>query len=124
MSELKESLFGGCSNKASDQNLRALVKEWSHDDGKLRPLQMLLFEAPVLLPPYNPLVEDHEYFTKWKTIHRDELKNCGDDSQAVSKLAKKCKLFLHPDKWPQNLNQDQKLLLQSIWDVFQESSFF
>lgn len=126
MSELQKSLFGeDVISKAKEQSLQSIVKEWSHDGaGKLRPLPMLLFEAPVLLPPYNPLVEQHEYFGKWKVIHRNDIEDCGDDDQAVSKLARKCKLFLHPDKWPQDLNEGQKLLLQSIWDVFQESALF
>jgi hypothetical protein len=82
-----------------------------------------LFEAPVLLPPMNPLVKHHEYFDKWKILHRDEFKD-GDEDQVVHKLARRSKVFLHPDKWPSDLDDDQKFLLQSIWDVFNESELF
>ena len=36
--------------------------------------------------------------------------------------ARKAKFFLHPDKIPKDLNEDQSLLLKTIWDVIQESA--
>jgi hypothetical protein len=115
------------TKKPEERNLSSVIKKWSNEpDGKLRPLQMLLFEAPVLLPPNNPLVEHHEYFDKWKTLHRDAFKDGeGMDTDAmVVKVARRCKVFLHPDKWPTDLSDDQKFLLQSIWDTLSGSELF
>ena len=124
--ELFESLFGVVEEKPEEGKLGELIKEWSHEsDGKLRPLQVLLFEAPILFPPNNPLVKHHEYFDKWKVLHRDAFNDeDGNSDGVVRKIARRCKIFLHPDKWPSDLCDDQKLLLQSMWDVFQESELF
>lgn len=124
--ELQQSLFAFFDEEPEEKNLLTVIKEWSHEpNGKLRPLEMLLFEAPVLLPPNNPLVEHHEYFDKWKTLRRDAFKDDdADKDQLIHKVARKCKIFLHPDKWPTDLNDDQKFLLQSMWDVFGESELF
>ena len=124
--QLHKSLFGFEGSKCTEENIVSLVKEWAYEGTKLRPLQVLLFELPVLLPPENPKIDYHEYFSKWKILHREDFKDAKGavDDQVVSKIAKKCKLFLHPDKWSQDLSDDQKLLLQAIWDVFQESALF
>lgn len=87
---------------------------------------MLPFEAPVLLPPNNPLVQHHEYFDKWKTLHRDAFtdEEGMDADELVIKVARRCKVFLHPDKWPSDLNDDQHFLLQAIWDTLSGSELF
>ena len=124
--ELRELLYSSFQGDSEERSITDLVKEWSHDaNGKLRPLKTLLFEAPVLLPPTNPLVEHHEYFDSWKVLHRDSfIDEDGNEDVLVQKIARRCKLFLHPDKWPQDLNCNQRFLLQSIWDVFQKSPLF
>jgi hypothetical protein len=40
------------------------------------------------------------------------------------KVTRRCKIFLCPDKWPSDLNEDQQLLLQAMWDIFSESALF
>ena len=128
--DLFQELFGLIDDDEDDEpevgKLGNLIKDWSHDsNGKLRPLHELLFEAPVLLPPKNPLVKHHEYFDKWKVLHRDAFQDEGGNSDGVvHKVARRCKIFLHPDKWPSDLCDDQKFLLQSMWDAFQESELF
>jgi hypothetical protein len=127
--ELQAALFAFFDEqKPKERSLGTVIKEWSHEpNGKLRPLEMLLFEAPVLLPPNNPLVRHHEYFDKWKILHRDSFRD-GDggdaDDEMVHKVARKCKIFLHPDNWPSDLNEDQKFLLQAMWDTLSESALF
>jgi hypothetical protein len=129
MNELQHSLFDYFDEKPEEKSLSAVIKDWSHEaNGKLRPLEVLLFEVPVLFPPNNPLVKHHDYFEKWKTIHRDAFMDDNGETdekdELVRKVARRCKIFLHPDKWPTNLCDDQRFLLQSIWDVFQESALF
>ena len=124
--EISHALFDYLDNKPEERNLADVIREWSHEpNGQLRPLQMLLFEAPVILPPNNPLVEHHEYFDKWKTLHRDAFQDDdGHEDELIHKVARRCKIVLHPDKWPSDLSDDQKLLLQSMWDTFCESELF
>lgn len=124
--ELRELLYSSFENDIQEKSITALVKEWSHDEnGQLRPLKMLLFEVPVLMPPSNPLIEHHEYFDSWKVLNRDSfIDEDGNEDNLVLKIARRSKLFLHPDKWPLDLNYDQRFLLQSIWDVFQKSPLF
>jgi hypothetical protein len=128
--ELQASLFAFLDEQEEheERSLSTVIQDWAYyENGKLRPLQMLLFEAPVLLPPNNPLVEHHEYFDKWKTLSRDSfLDEDGEDyaDEVIQKVARRCKIFLHPDKWPSDLNEDQKFLLQSMWDTFQQSELF
>ena len=69
----------------------------------------------------------HKYFDKWKALNRDEFKDGeGKDAadEVVHKVARRCKIFLQPDIWPSDLNEDQKLLLQAMWDKFSESALF
>jgi hypothetical protein len=126
--ELHASLFELFDETTQERSLSTVIKEWSHEpDGKLRPLQMLLLEAPVLLPPNNPLVEHHAYFDKWKALRLDAFTDGeGRDAadEVVHKVARRCKIFLQPDIWPSDLNEDQKLLLQAMWDKFSESALF
>ena len=125
--EIQRALFDFLDSQTEERSLNDVIRDWAYEvDGKqLRPPQMLLFEAPILLPPNNPLVEHHEYFDKWKTLHRDAFQDDdGQEDELIHKVARRCKIFLHPDKWPSDLSDDQKFLLQSMWDTFCESELF
>ena len=130
----------------SPTNLREALRAWSHPSANSKksfPLQTLLVTVPTILPPENLFVEAHEYFKKWKTL--DESAFIGMDEEQLMDLlkrgknqlaafhhafgetnpsiaARKAKFFLHPDKIPKDLNEDQSLLLKTIWDVIQESA--
>lgn len=105
------------------QNLQQIIKNWSHRTGSLRSLETLLVEIPILFPPTNTFVEEHEYFGKFKEFSADAFAGeTGDElNELLTRAVRKTKFFLHPDKLPKDLTANQSLVIKSIWDVVQES---
>ena len=101
-----------------------VLDKWSKDLHKnTRPLQQLLVTVPQTFPPTNTNVEPHEYFSKWKTFDEEAFADeSGDELKELLKRAvRKAKFFLHPDKLPKDLTENQTLLFKTIWDVLQDS---
>eukprot|EP00584_Thalassiosira_punctigera_P022723 CAMPEP_0172574774 /NCGR_PEP_ID=MMETSP1067-20121228/136874_1 /TAXON_ID=265564 ORGANISM="Thalassiosira punctigera, Strain Tpunct2005C2" /NCGR_SAMPLE_ID=MMETSP1067 /ASSEMBLY_ACC=CAM_ASM_000444 /LENGTH=445 /DNA_ID=CAMNT_0013367407 /DNA_START=1 /DNA_END=1338 /DNA_ORIENTATION=- len=74
-------------------------------------------EALLKRAPENKKVEPHEYFKKWKTLDKNAFKG-GDNLEALLKRAVRgAKFFLHPDKLPKDLTENQELLFKTIWNV-------
>lgn len=110
--------------KAKD--LKEYMQQWSHkapDYKKLKPLEDLLVNVPDLFPPTNKFVESHEYYFKWKEFSEDAFSGeSGDElKELLRRASRKSKLFLHPDKLPGNLTENQDELFKTIWNVIQES---
>ena len=102
-----------------------VLEQWSHQPPgykTLYPLGRLLVTVPNTFPPKNTKVEPHEYFAKWKTFDKEAfLDVSGDEQKAILKRgARKAKFFLHPDKLPKDLSDDQTLLFKTVWDVITE----
>ena len=113
------------SNKSNNiMTLEQVIKRWSHQPPNfksLNPLQDLLVNMPTIFPPHNIKVEPHEYFLKWNCLSREAFTGDDDEVNAVLKRAvRRSKLFLHPDKLPQDLTENQTFLFKTIWDVMQE----
>jgi len=113
------------SNKSNNSmTLEQVIKRWSHEPPNfksLNPLQDLLVNMPTIFPPHNIKVEPHEYFQKWNDLSREAFTGDDDEVNAVLKRAvRRSKLFLHPDKLPQDLTENQTFLFKTIWDVMQE----
>lgn len=56
---------------AVGRDLMSVVQRWSHEPPNfvdMYPLERLLVTAPKTFPASNPSVEDHPYFSKWRTI--------------------------------------------------------
>lgn len=112
--------------KPGAKDLTETIQRWSHqppDYKKMNPLGKLLVEVPTLFPHENDFVEDHDYFDKWKEFSEDAFAGeTGDDlKNLLTRAARKAKFFLHPDKLPKDLTENQTTLFKSIWDVIQES---
>ena len=108
------------------KDLAEAIQRWAYippDQKRLNPMEKLLVEVPSLFPHENDFVEDHEYFDKWKEFSEDVfLGETGDDlKDLLKRAARKAKFFLHPDKLPKDLTENQATLFRSIWDVIQES---
>jgi hypothetical protein len=112
------------NSRSNKMTLAQVIKHWSHQPpnfNSLNPLQDLLVNMPTIFPPINIKVENHEYFQKWNCLSREAFTGDDDEVQAVMKRAvRRSKLFLHPDKLPQDLTENQTFLFKSIWDVLQE----
>jgi len=117
----------GHTAAAGNKNLtlKEVLKRWSHQPSDYKtsyPLGHLLVTVPQTFPPTNNKVEPHEYFAKWKEIDKEAFADeKGDDLKELLKRAtRKAKFFLHPDKLPKDLTENQTLLLKTIWDVLQD----
>ena len=111
-------------NSNSTLTLEQVIQRWSHqppDYKKLNSMQDLLVNMPDLFPPKNTAVEAHEYFGKWKCLSREAFTGEGEELNSLLKrAARRSKLFLHPDKLPRDLTENQTILFQRIWDIVQE----
>jgi hypothetical protein len=117
---------GSDKNKSTAKDLKEYIQQWSHEAPtykKLKPLEVLLVDVPNLFPPANTFVESHEYYFKWKEFSEDAFSGeSGDElKELLRRASRKSKLFLHPDKLPNDLTESQSLLFKSIWNVIQES---
>jgi len=116
-----DTAAGGADRSLS---LLEVLQKWSHkppDYKRGHSLENILVSVPQTFPPTNEYVEPHEYFAKWKTFDREALNDCGDNKKELLKRAvRKAKFFLHPDKLPKDLTENQTLLFKSIWDVIQD----
>ena len=84
----------------------------------LRPIDVLVSTIHNVFPPAFG-VPGHEYFTKWKAVHREALLGPGlrPDEEKLKKSVRKLRFFLHPDKLPRDLNEEQQFMCKMLWDV-------
>mmetsp|Transcript_18810 Transcript_18810/g.43743 ORF Transcript_18810/g.43743 Transcript_18810/m.43743 type:complete len:767 (+) Transcript_18810:96-2396(+) len=83
----------------------------------LRPITDLLTSIHTVFPPAFG-VAGHEYFAKWKALSRDEvMQGVLPDKEKLKKAVRKLRFFLHPDKLPRDLNDEQQFMCKMLWDV-------
>eukprot|EP00804_Cyclotella_cryptica_P022869 CCRYP_005075-RA/>CCRYP_005075-RA protein AED:0.02 eAED:0.02 QI:249/1/1/1/1/1/2/136/571 len=107
------------------KDLNEAIKRWSHPTAEPAPLETLLVDVPKLFPVSNDYVEDHEYFDKWKEFSEDAFygQSSEEKNELLRRAARKARLFLHPDKLPQDLTENQRHLFKSIWNVLSKSVY-
>ena len=68
-------------------------------------------------------MEKHEYYSRWKEFSEDAFNDeSGDElNELLKRAVRKAKFFLHPDKIPKELTENQALLFKTVWDVLMES---
>ena len=127
----RNTVIGKCpptyerSSSSSDLTLEQVMQRWSHqpsDYKRYHSLQHLLVTVPDTFPPTNSKVGSHEYFAKWKTLDSGAFDDVSDDelNELLKRAVRKAKFFLHPDKLPKDLTDNQTLLFKTIWDVLQD----
>lgn len=116
---------------AKNLTLEETIRRWSHsppDYKRPRSLQKLLVSVPHIFPPFNDKVESHDYFSKWKKFDKEGFSDMSEDelNPLLQRAMRKAKFFLHPDKLPKDLTENQTILFKTIWDVItlQESVVF
>ncbi|KAL7536806.1 hypothetical protein ACHAXR_007410, partial [Thalassiosira sp. AJA248-18] len=105
--------------------LTELLQHWSHqapDYKRMHPLQNLFITMPWIFPPMNSKVEPHDYFTKWKKFDKEAFADVSGDElkELLRRAVRKAKFFLHPDKLPKDLTENQTLLFKTLWNVITE----
>ena len=89
----------------------------------LKPVDQLLCTIHGVFPPAFG-VPSHEYFNGWKPVGRTELVAAASGILEESKLKKtvrKVRFFLHPDKLPHDLTEEQSFLCKLLWDVINDA---
>jgi hypothetical protein len=82
----------------------------------LRQIHYLLLAVHNVFPPAFG-VPGHEYFGKWKAITAAEIGGARVDEELLKKAVKKLRFFLHPDKLPKDLNEEQTFMCKMLWDI-------
>mmetsp|Transcript_35671 Transcript_35671/g.54863 ORF Transcript_35671/g.54863 Transcript_35671/m.54863 type:complete len:108 (-) Transcript_35671:26-349(-) len=85
----------------------------------LRPIDQLVTTIHNVFPPKFG-VAAHDYFGKWKPIpYNDICEGPGSppDEEKLKKSVRKIRFFLHPDKLPRDLSEDQGFMCKMLWDV-------
>jgi len=83
----------------------------------LRNIDALLTTIHTVFPP-NLGVPGHDYFTKWKVVTMEGLSENGRPEEAkLAKAVKKLRFFLHPDKLPRDLTDEQSFVCKMAWDI-------
>jgi hypothetical protein len=84
----------------------------------LRPIDVLITTIHSVFPPALG-VPGHVHFQKWKPIQRTDISGASGrpDDDKLKKSVRKIRFFLHPDKLPSDLNEDQKFMTKMLWDI-------
>jgi hypothetical protein len=85
----------------------------------LRPIDQLLCNIHKVFPPTFG-VAPHSYFASFQTIVRSDLTEASGtlDKEKLNKSVRKIRFFLHPDRLPRDLNDEQQqFLCKLLWDV-------
>ena len=84
----------------------------------LRSIDVLISTIQHIFPPALG-VPAHDYFAKWKPVSRNDV--IGDsgtlDEDKLKKAVRKLRFFLHPDKLPKDLSNEQQFMTKMLWDI-------
>ena len=84
----------------------------------LRPIDVLITSIHKVFPPALG-VAGHDYFAKWKPVSGSDLAGPSGlpEEEKLKKSVRKIRFFLHPDKLPNDLNEEQQFMTKMLWDV-------
>lgn len=84
----------------------------------LRSIDVLITTIHSVFPPAFG-VPGHSYFQRWKPLQRSDIVGASGlpDDEKLKKSVRKIRFFLHPDKLPHDLTEDQKFMTKMLWDV-------
>jgi len=124
--DLKYTKMAEESNQGGEEKIttikRNILLHWALQPPtlqSLRPITDLISNVHSVFPPAFG-VAGHEYFGKWNAISREELVPVGvalPDEEKLKKAVRKLRFFLHPDKLPRDLNEEQSFMCKMLWDI-------
>jgi hypothetical protein len=84
----------------------------------LRPIDVLISTIHTVFPPVFG-VAGHDYFSNWQAVKREDLVGQGNmpEEEKLKKGVKKLRFFLHPDKLPRDLTDEQTFMCKMLWDI-------
>mmetsp|Transcript_22815 Transcript_22815/g.48505 ORF Transcript_22815/g.48505 Transcript_22815/m.48505 type:complete len:137 (-) Transcript_22815:2488-2898(-) len=116
------------ANQSDDDGQAAITKikhgiliQWALQPPQLqmlRPIAALVTTIHTVYPPALG-VSGHDYFKKWKAIAREDVAGANGlpEEAKLKKAVRKIRFFLHPDKLPHDLNEEQKFMVKMLWDI-------
>jgi hypothetical protein len=120
--------YAKMANLSTDDGQAAITKikhgiliQWALQPPQLqmlRPIAALVTTIHNVFPPALG-VPGHDYFKKWKSIVRSDIAGAAGlpDEDKLKKSVRKIRFFLHPDKLPHDLNEEQKFTVKMLWDI-------
>jgi hypothetical protein len=121
-------LSGGSTSSSEDDSRllkQAILREWALQPPSLqglRPVEHLVVSVHQVFPPkyQMPL---HDYFGKWTPLAVKDLWPDGSrlDESALKKALRKVRVFLHPDRLPNDLDDKHKFVCKLLWDVISDA---
>jgi len=87
----------------------------------LRPIEQLVCSFHTILPPAFGATPN-DYYKKWKAVNPPDITSgMGLDDNKLKKAVRKVKFFLHPDKLPRDLPEEQIFLCKMLWDIIADA---
>jgi hypothetical protein len=103
---------------------RKIIVGWGlrPDRQGLKPINELLRTIQTVFPPANDL-PSHSYFDGWTPITDAEMLDYAGsiDEKMLIKVVRKLRFFLHPDKLPRDLTDEQQFVCKLLWDMINDS---
>jgi len=118
---INANTLNGSTSFNQEELKRHILIEWALNPPSyksLRSIAQLVSSLNVTFPPAFGL-KSHEYFRKWKPFSAGALET-GDEA-VLKKAVRKTKVFLHPDKRPNDLSPNLEFLFKMLWDVISDA---
>jgi hypothetical protein len=127
-----DNKYAQMANQSGDNGQAATTKikhsiliQWALQPPQLqmlRPIAALVTTIHTVFPPALG-VSGHDYFIKWKPITREDVAGVNNlpEESKLKKSVRKIRFFLHPDKLPHDLNEEQKFTVKMLWDITNDS---
>jgi hypothetical protein len=87
----------------------------------LRPIEVLITTVHTVFPPKYG-VPGHDHFNKWTVVTLPEvLSGTQPDCEKLSKVVRKLRFILHPDKLPREFDEGQIYMCKMLWDIVSDA---
>lgn len=94
-----------------------ILTQWALQPPAFQSLKLIneLLETVACTFPPAFGIEEHSYFLKWIVISPAALRS--GEKEPIKRAVRKMKFFLHPDKLPKDLSEQQTFLCKMLWDI-------